>query len=340
MDAGDDGPRWSATKTAEAFAHLDVCGLQLHGDRASRWTRELLPEPGDRRAPRRHPPAIDKGWAGVTDNPNVIGDFTWTGWDYLGEAGIGRVDYGDGAARARMTGFHGEYPWLAAWCGDIDITGHRRPQSYYREIVFGLRTDPYLAVRRPEHHGEAIVALEPVGVERRRVELELGRPRGRARGRRGLRRRRRGRAAAERRSLGPAARRRRAPVPGRSSRRPTSRASSRPWPGAADKEIGRTTLRSADRSGRGSTSQADRTEIAADPTDLAFVEITLVDGAAIVHRPPTGGSSVEVDGPGRAARAWPAPTRPPRSRSPRPPARPSTAARSRSSARPGRGRSP
>ena len=42
-----------------------------------------------------------------------------------------------------------------AWCGDIDITGHRRPQSYYREIVFGLRTEPYLAVQRPEHHGAA-----------------------------------------------------------------------------------------------------------------------------------------------------------------------------------------
>ena len=37
----------------------------------------------------------------------------------------------------------------AAWCGDIDITGHRRPASYYREIVFGLRTEPYIAVQPP-----------------------------------------------------------------------------------------------------------------------------------------------------------------------------------------------
>ena len=48
----------------------------------------------------------------------------------------------------------GDYPWRTAWCGDIDIIGHRRPQSYYREIVFGLRADPYLAVQRPEHHGK------------------------------------------------------------------------------------------------------------------------------------------------------------------------------------------
>jgi beta-galactosidase len=84
----------------------------------------------------------------------VIGDFTWTGWDYLGEAGIGRTVYGQPDTTPGIQSFLGEYPWRTAWCGDIDITGHRRPQSYYREIVFGLRSDPYLAVQRPEHHGE------------------------------------------------------------------------------------------------------------------------------------------------------------------------------------------
>ena len=78
----------------------------------------------------------------------MIGDFTWTGWDYLGEAGIGRVADADGPRRRGSS--PAPYPWLAAWCGDIDITGHRRPASYYREIVFGLRADPYLAVQRPE----------------------------------------------------------------------------------------------------------------------------------------------------------------------------------------------
>jgi hypothetical protein len=27
----------------------------------------------------------------VRDDPNVIGDSTWTGWDHLGEVGTGRV---------------------------------------------------------------------------------------------------------------------------------------------------------------------------------------------------------------------------------------------------------
>src|SRR6185436_2472103 len=39
----------------------------------------------------------------------------------------------------------------------------RRPQSYYREIVWGLRTDPYIAVQRPEHHGDVIVHSSPWG---------------------------------------------------------------------------------------------------------------------------------------------------------------------------------
>ena len=84
-------------------------------------------------------------WRQVRDNPHVIGDFTWTGWDYLGEAGIGRRPRTD--ERRRVAAGPAPYPWLAAWCGDIDITGHRRPASYYREIVFGLR--PRSLPRRP-----------------------------------------------------------------------------------------------------------------------------------------------------------------------------------------------
>src|SRR5439155_2264127 len=83
-------------------------------------------------------------------HPHVIGDFTWTGWDYLGEAGIGRVQY----EGEEGSGLMAAYPWLTSNTGDIDITGHRRPVSYWREIVWGLRDAPYLAVRPPSHHGD------------------------------------------------------------------------------------------------------------------------------------------------------------------------------------------
>ena len=92
-------------------------------------------------------------WGYIRRNNNVIGDFTWTGWDYIGETGIGKIDYS--GTHDRMQGFYGTYPWITAHCGDIDITGFRLPQSYYREIVFGLRTAPFIAVHRPETQGLA-----------------------------------------------------------------------------------------------------------------------------------------------------------------------------------------
>lgn len=96
------------------------------------------------------PKDIGQIWPLVMENTNLIGDFTWTGWDYLGEAGIGRIKY-DGSTLG--LGFYGEYPWISGHCGDCDITGYRLPISYYREIVYGLRKEPYIAVGRPQNAG-------------------------------------------------------------------------------------------------------------------------------------------------------------------------------------------
>lgn len=90
-------------------------------------------------------------WGHMQAYHNVIGDFTWTGWDYLGETGIGTVSY---RARDYHEGFYASYPCITAGCADIDITGFRLPQSYCREIVFGLRKAPYIAVHDPKHCGE------------------------------------------------------------------------------------------------------------------------------------------------------------------------------------------
>ena len=106
--------------------------------------------------------ALGQAWPLVEAHPHLIGDFTWTGWDYLGEVGIGRTEYveaGDGSVPTE--GVVGEYPWLVAHAGDIDITGVRRPASYYREIVFGRRTDPYIAVHRPANAGKQIAYAGP-----------------------------------------------------------------------------------------------------------------------------------------------------------------------------------
>lgn len=134
----------------EAASVLDVVGFN-YAD--SRYRQDAIDHPhrvivGSETFPDR----IAELWRLVTELPHVIGDFTWTGWDYLGEAGIGRVDYTDADGYV-ATGTAGPYPYVLADCGDIDITGHRLPASYYREIAFGLRRAPYIAVHRPQHHG-------------------------------------------------------------------------------------------------------------------------------------------------------------------------------------------
>jgi hypothetical protein len=96
---------------------------------------------------------IEAIWDLVTRHPRVLGDFSWTAWDYLGEAGIGRV-----ASDEHDKGFVGPFPWRLSLAGDIDITGRRRPVSYYRETVWGLRSTPYIAVHRPGSSGSAATA--------------------------------------------------------------------------------------------------------------------------------------------------------------------------------------
>jgi beta-galactosidase len=100
------------------------------------------------------PADIVKLWKIVMSNNHVIGDFTWTGYDYLGEAGCGIYHY-DGTQN-----FTSHWPDRLAYIGDIDITGYRRPISYLREIVYGLRTEPYIAVQRLNHCDEK-VSLTP-----------------------------------------------------------------------------------------------------------------------------------------------------------------------------------
>jgi beta-galactosidase len=69
--------------TAEAFAPLDVAGYNYMESRYD-IDAELHP---DRIivATETHPPALAEGWTKMLAHPNVIGEFTWTGWDYLGE---------------------------------------------------------------------------------------------------------------------------------------------------------------------------------------------------------------------------------------------------------------
>jgi beta-galactosidase len=83
-------------------------------------------------------------WREVETKPWVVGDFVWTAFDYLGESGIGWMGYSQDWQKL------GPYPWHLAYCGEIDATGRKRPAAYYREIVWKTGIDPISAfVRQP-----------------------------------------------------------------------------------------------------------------------------------------------------------------------------------------------
>ena len=94
-----------------------------------------------------------KNWALVNDYPYIIGDIVWTGLDYLGESGIGR-NYYDGETPGEHWRDGGVPDWHGAYCGDVDITGWRKPISHYRQMLWNSTNDLYMAVNEPDgYHG-------------------------------------------------------------------------------------------------------------------------------------------------------------------------------------------
>ncbi len=104
-----------------------------------------------------YPAEAFRNWAAVHDHSYVIGDFVWTALDYLGESGIGRSYYASDPADAGEHWQGLKWPWHGAYCGDIDITGWRKPISHYRDILWDEdSTRLYMAVREPNGYRDSI----------------------------------------------------------------------------------------------------------------------------------------------------------------------------------------
>ena len=93
------------------------------------------------------PQDIWKNWEMVKKYPYLLGDFMWTAWDYLGEAGIGAWSYTGGMP------FNRPYPWILAGAGVIDINGVPDGSCKYASTVWGLEKNPVIAVRPVNHPG-------------------------------------------------------------------------------------------------------------------------------------------------------------------------------------------
>ena len=94
------------------------------------------------------PQDIAKNWAMVKQYPYLVGDFLWTAWDYLGEAGLGTWAYTqDGRS------FDKPYPWLLADVGVFDILGNPNGELYLPQAAWGFLRQPAIAVQPPNHPG-------------------------------------------------------------------------------------------------------------------------------------------------------------------------------------------
>jgi beta-galactosidase len=86
-------------------------------------------------------------WSLVEKHSYIIGDFVWTAMDYFGESGIGHSTLSN-----EKDSFLKPWPWYNAWCGDIDVCGFKKPQSYYRDVVW-RRSQIEMAVYTPMPDG-------------------------------------------------------------------------------------------------------------------------------------------------------------------------------------------
>ena len=133
------GRPWS--DTAKAFSFLDVGGYNYEA-----WKYEsdhkLFP-PRLMVGTESYPGAIGEYWRIVERNSYVLGDFVWTAMDYLGESGCGHAVLDNESST-----FSNDWPWFNAFCGDLDVCGFKKPQSYYRDVVWG-RSRLEMMVHRP-----------------------------------------------------------------------------------------------------------------------------------------------------------------------------------------------
>ncbi len=130
----------------DAYAALDIAGYNYA---TSRYTLDATEYPdrisvGSETLPQK----IYQNWQQVLACPYCVGDFIWTGWDYLGEAGIGAFCYDSVGTKDK------EYPFLLAGSGTIDILGNCRPDVWLNKASYNLTSSPYIGVEPLTHAHE------------------------------------------------------------------------------------------------------------------------------------------------------------------------------------------
>jgi beta-galactosidase len=141
---------WDTTEPA--FALLNVCGYnyavkKYESDHQKHPERIIF-------ASESYPIDAYDNWKPVEKLSYVIGDFVWSSMDYIGEVSVGSATIVPAAQKTSVripegfkfpAGFNifdfiarmpSSWPYFISWCGDIDITGEKKPQMRYRDVLW------------------------------------------------------------------------------------------------------------------------------------------------------------------------------------------------------------
>ena len=130
----------SDVTTRKAFAAMDIAGYN-YGEK--RYKKDLKKYP-DRLILGSETFCSDayRFWELAKDNPRLIGDFVWSGFDYLGETMVGSWEFAEYAKN-----FEAGLGWMTAGSGRIDLTGKPLGEALYTRVAFEQAQGPFLAVR-------------------------------------------------------------------------------------------------------------------------------------------------------------------------------------------------
>ena len=130
----------SDVTTRKAFAVMDIAGYN-YGEK--RYKKDL----------KKYPDRLILGSETFCSDayrfrelakkePRLIGDFVWSGFDYLGEVMVGSWEFAEYAKN-----FEAGLGWMSAGSGRIDLTGKPLGEALYTRVAFEQAQGPFLAVR-------------------------------------------------------------------------------------------------------------------------------------------------------------------------------------------------
>lgn len=164
-------------KTRDAFANMDIAGYNYG---IYRYKHDL----------KKYPQRLILGSETFCNDaykfrelakqePRLVGDFVWAGIDYLGEVMVGSWEYADYAET-----FDGGPGWVSAGSGRIDLTGKPLGEALYTRVALEADNGPYIAVCPVNHTGDrhspsawkmtnAMPSWSWTGCEERKANVEV-----------------------------------------------------------------------------------------------------------------------------------------------------------------------